>query len=31
MLADEYLGLFPLATGRAGEAARAVLASVLAW
>jgi len=31
MQADEYLGLFPLAAGRAGEAARAVLAGVLAW
>src|SRR6478609_2393510 len=31
VLGDEYLGLFPLAAGRAGEAARAVLAGVLAW
>jgi len=31
MHADEYLGLVPLTTGRAGEAARAVLAGVLAW
>ena len=30
MLGDEYLGLFPLAPGRAGEAAGAVLAGVLA-